>query len=54
MLAGVGIVGIIIGLAVQDALKDMIRGISIISENYYKILRKEFENHLKIKEKKKI
>ena len=37
MLAGVGIVGIIIGLAVQDALKDMIRGISIISENYYKI-----------------
>ena len=37
MLAGVGLVGIIIGLAVQDALKDMIRGITIISEDYYKI-----------------
>ena len=36
MLTGVGIAGIIIGLAVQDALKDIIRGISIISENYYK------------------
>ena len=36
MLTGVGIAGIIIGLAVQDALKDIIRGVSIISENYYK------------------
>ena len=36
MLTGVGIAGIIIGLAVQDALKDIIRWVSIISENYYK------------------
>ena len=37
MLAGVGIASIIIGLAIQDALKDIIRGVSIISESYYKI-----------------
>ena len=37
MLAGVGIASVIIGLAVQDALKDIIRGITIISENYFKI-----------------
>ena len=37
MLAGVGIASIIIGLAIQDALKDIIRGVSIISEGYYKI-----------------
>ena len=36
MLAGVGIVGIVVGLAVQDALKDIIRGINIISEGYFK------------------
>ena len=37
MLAGVGIVGIIVGLAIQDALKDIIRGFSIISEEYFSI-----------------
>lgn len=37
MLAGVGIVSIIVGFALQDALKDMIRGIEIISSNYYDI-----------------
>ena len=37
MLAGVGIVSIIVGFALQDALKDMIRGIEIISSNYYNI-----------------
>ena len=37
MLAGVGIVSVILGLAVQDALKDIIRGISIISDEYYSI-----------------
>lgn len=37
MLAGLGIAGAIIGLAVQDSLKDIIRGISIISEKYFKI-----------------
>lgn len=37
MLAGVGIVSIIIGLALQDALKDIFRGFDIISDNYYEI-----------------
>jgi small conductance mechanosensitive channel len=37
MLAGVGIVSVVVGLAVQDTLKDIIRGISIISEDYFKI-----------------
>lgn len=37
MLAGVGIVGIIIGLALQDGLKDVFRGFDIISDNYYSI-----------------
>ena len=37
MLAGVGIVSIIIGLALQDALKDIFRGFDIISDGYYDI-----------------
>ena len=37
MLAGVGIVSIIVGFALQDALKDIIRGLEIISSNYYNI-----------------
>lgn len=37
MLAGVGIVSIIIGLALQDALKDIFRGFDIISDDYYEI-----------------
>ena len=37
MLAGVGIAGTVIGLAAQDVLKDIIRGFSIIAENYYKV-----------------
>ncbi|MBR3169066.1 mechanosensitive ion channel family protein [Candidatus Saccharibacteria bacterium] len=37
MLAGVGIVSIIVGFALQDALKDIIRGLEIISSNYYDI-----------------
>jgi len=37
MLAGVGIVGIIVGLALQDALKDFFRGFDIISDGYYAI-----------------
>ena len=37
MLAGVGIAGIIIGFALQDALKDIFRGFEIISDNYYSI-----------------
>ncbi len=37
LLAGVGILSVIIGLAVQDALKDIIRGFSILSEEYYSV-----------------
>lgn len=37
MLAGVGIVGITIGFAIQDALKDIIRGLDIVSDNYYSV-----------------
>ena len=37
MLAGVGIIGIIIGFAIQDALKDIIKGIDIIADNYYQV-----------------
>lgn len=37
MLAGVGIISIIIGFAIQDALKDIIKGIDIISDNYYRV-----------------
>ena len=37
MLAGVGIVGIVVGFALQDSLKDIIRGFVIISDSYYEI-----------------
>lgn len=37
MLAGVGIAGIVIGLAIQDALKDIIRGFSILSDEYFSV-----------------
>ena len=37
MLAGIGIISIIIGLAIQDFLKDIIRGISILSDNYFSV-----------------
>ena len=37
MLASVGVISIIIGFALQDALKDIIRGFEIISSNYYDI-----------------
>ena len=35
LLAGLGIAGVVVGLALQDALKDIIGGINIILENYY-------------------
>lgn len=35
MIAGVGIAGTIVGLALQDTFKDFIGGISIIMENYF-------------------
>ena len=37
LLAGVGVASVAIGLAVQDTLKDIIRGISIVSEDYFKM-----------------
>ena len=37
MVAGVGIISIIIGFAIQDALKDIIKGMDIISDNYYQV-----------------
>jgi len=37
VLAGIGIISIIIGLAIQDFLKDIIRGTSIISDDYFSV-----------------
>ncbi len=37
LIAGLGIASVIIGLAVQDTLKDVIRGVSIISDDYYEV-----------------
>lgn len=37
VLAGVGILGAVFGLAIQDWLKDIIRGSSIISDNYFSV-----------------
>lgn len=37
MLAGVGILSVVIGLAIQDALKDIIRGTTILSDNYFNV-----------------
>ncbi len=37
MLAGVGVTSIIVGFALQDALKDIIRGFNIISDNYFEL-----------------
>ena len=37
LLTGLGIASVAIGLAVQDTLKDIIRGVSIISEDYFRM-----------------
>ena len=37
VLAGVGIFGVVFGLAIQDWLKDIIRGSSIISDSYFSV-----------------
>ena len=37
IIAGVGILGAIFGLAIQDWLKDIIRGSSILSDNYFSV-----------------
>ena len=35
LIASLGIVGIVVGLAVQDALKDLIAGKNIIADHFY-------------------
>lgn len=37
IIAGVGILGAVFGLALQDILKDIIRGSSILSDNYFSV-----------------
>lgn len=37
ILAGVGVLGVVFGLAIQDWLKDIIRGSSILSDDYFKV-----------------
>lgn len=37
MIAGIGILSVIIGLAIQDFLKDIIRGTSILSDDYFSV-----------------
>ncbi len=37
MVTGVGVIGIVFGFAIQDALKDIIKGIDIITDSYYQV-----------------
>lgn len=37
IITGVGVMGIIVGFALQDTLKDLIMGVNIILEDYFKI-----------------
>lgn len=37
VLTGVGILGVVFGLAIQDWLKDIIRGTSILSDEYFQV-----------------
>ena len=37
MVTGVGILGIIFGFAIQDALKDVIKGVDIMADSYYHV-----------------
>ena len=37
VLAGVGIFGVVFGFAIQDWIKDVIRGTSILSDNYFSV-----------------
>ena len=37
LVAGLGLASIVVGLAVQDVLKDLIRGLSIVGESYFHI-----------------
>lgn len=37
MVTGVGVLGIVFGFAIQDALKDIIKGFDIITDSYYHV-----------------
>ena len=37
MLAGIGLLGAIFGLAMQDVIKDIIRGFNILSDDYFSV-----------------
>ena len=37
VVTGVGVVGIVFGFAIQDALKDIVKGFDIITDSYYKV-----------------
>jgi small-conductance mechanosensitive channel len=37
LLAGIGVISVVIGLALQDSLKDAFRGFDIVSDNYYNV-----------------
>lgn len=37
VVAGVGVLGAVFGLAMQDSLKDILRGFDILSDDYYKV-----------------
>ncbi len=37
MVAGVGVFGVIFGFAIQDALKDVIKGLDIIADSFYQV-----------------
>ena len=37
LFAGLGIVSVVVGLAIQDWLKDIIRGSSLVSDNYFHV-----------------
>ena len=37
VVAGVGVLGAVFGLALQDSLKDIFRGFDILSDDYYKV-----------------
>ena len=37
LITGIGIIGIILAFAVQDALKDIVKGLDIISDSYYRV-----------------
>lgn len=37
LLAGIGILSVVLGLAIQDALKDIIKGFNILSDGYFSV-----------------